>query len=271
MLPYINLFGKELSTYALMSLIGIFVSGIYICRKAKKRNYDDNNFIIILLLSCVGVFLGGHLLYGITQFDKIIKLFSDWNYYIKSFDDLFNAFILIFGGSVFYGGLIGGTAVGLFYMKKKKYNISEYSDIIAPGVPLFHFFGRIGCFLGGCCFGIESPVGFTAHGNELLPILNDVQRFPVQLLEAGLNLALFFVLSCLLNKNKFKGGLFALYLLVYSVIRFFDEFLRGDTYRGFLFGLSTSQIISIFIFITALIILILRAKKLHKIYVKKAD
>lgn len=271
MLPYITVFGKDLSTYALMSLIGLFASGIYICRKAKKRNYDDNNFIIILLLSCIGVFLGGHLLYGITQFEKIIELFSDLDYYIKSFNDIINAFILIFGGSVFYGGLIGGTAVGLFYMKKKNYNISEYSDIIAPGIPLFHFFGRIGCFLGGCCFGIESSFGFTAHGNELLPILNDIQRFPVQLLEAVLNLVLFFILSRLLDKNKFKGGLFPLYLLLYSIIRFFDEFLRGDTYRGFLFGLSTSQIISIFIFISAVIILFLRTKKLNNINIKKAD
>lgn len=271
MLPFITVFGKDLSTYALMSLIGLFASGIYICRKARKFKYDDNNFIIIILLSCIGVFLGGHLLYGITQIDKIIKIVSNWSCCIKSFSDFYQYFIFIFGGSVFYGGLIGGISLGLFYIKKKKYNLADYSDIIAPGIPLFHFFGRIGCFLGGCCFGIECSFGFTAHGNELIPLINDIQRFPVQLLEAGLNLVLFFVLSFLLNKNKFKGGIFALYLLIYSVIRFFDEFLRGDTYRGFLFGFSTSQIISIFLFITSLAILILRSKKLHKNNLKKAD
>ena len=101
----------------------------------------------------------------------------------------------------------------------------------------------------------------TVHGNELVPTINDVQRFPVQLFEAGLNLALFFVLAHLLKKNKFKGGLFAIYLVIYSIIRFFDEFLRGDSYRGFLFGLSTSQIISILIFIGAVIFLVVRNKK----------
>lgn len=79
--------------------------------------------------------------------------------------------------------------------------------------------------------------------------MNDVERFPVQLLEAALNLGLFFLLYYLLNKGKLKGGLFALYLGLYSVIRFLDEFLRGDAYRGFFLGLSTSQVISIILFL----------------------
>ena len=124
----------------------------------------------------------------------------------------------IFGGSVFYGGLLGGMAAGAIYCKKKKFNISEYSDIIAPGVPLFHFFGRIGCFFGGCCYGIESSFGYTVHGNELLSSVNDVQRFPVQLLEATLNLILFIVLARLLSKGALKGQQFG--------------------YRSFLFRLS---------------------------------
>jgi phosphatidylglycerol:prolipoprotein diacylglycerol transferase len=152
-------------------------------------------------------------------------------------------------------------AAGAIYCRKKKFNISEYSDIIAPGVPLFHFFGRIGCFFGGCCYGIESSFGYTVHGNELLSSVNDVQRFPVQLLEATLNLILFIVLARLLSKGALKGKLFSIYLLCYSVIRFFDEFLRGDTYRGFLFGLSTSQIISIILFVCSLVYLIVKFKK----------
>ena len=99
------------------------------------------------------------------------------------------------------------------------------------------------------------------HGNELLSSVNDVQRFPVQLLEATLNLILFIVLARLLSKGVFKGKLFSIYLLCYSVIRFFDEFLRGDTYRGFLFGLSTSQIISIILFVCSLVYLIIKFKK----------
>lgn len=261
MFPTFYLLGKTIPTYALMSLIGIFVCGIYICKKAKQKGYDENNFIIVLLLSSIGVFFGGHILYAITRFDLIIKLFSNWNTYVHSFWDFIECAKLICGGSVFYGGLIGGMIVGFIYCKKKHYNLSDYSDIIAPGIPLFHFFGRIGCFLGGCCYGIESSFGFTVHNNQLLPSVNDVQRFPVQLLESLLNLILFFILAYLLKKELLKGKLFATYLLSYSVIRFFDEFLRGDTYRGFLLGLSTSQIISIVIFICSIIYLIYQGKK----------
>ena len=261
MLPYLNIFGAEISTYMLCALIGILISGFYVCRTAKKRGHDNNDYIIFMLIFACGTLVGGHILFGITKFPVIIELFSNWSKYIKGFEDFVNCMSIIFGGSVFYGGLLGGMAVGIIYGRKKKLDLSEYSDICAPMVPLFHFFGRIGCFLGGCCYGIESPFGFTVHRNELVPTINDVQRFPVQLFEAGLNLALFFVLAHLLKKNKFKGGLFAIYLVIYSIIRFFDEFLRGDSYRGFLFGLSTSQIISIFIFIGAVIFLVVRNKK----------
>lgn len=261
MFPTFELFGRDISMYGVVSLIGIFVCAIYICRSAKKRGYDDNDFIVILLISAIGVLAGSHILYGITRIDLIVKLLSDFGKYVQSFGDFINCMATIFGGSVFYGGLLGGMAAGAIYCKKKKFNISEYSDIIAPGVPLFHFFGRIGCFFGGCCYGIESSFGYTVHGNELLSSVNDVQRFPVQLLEATLNLILFIVLARLLSKGALKGKLFSIYLLCYSVIRFFDEFLRGDTYRGFLFGLSTSQIISITLFVCSLVYLIVKFKK----------
>lgn len=261
MLPYLNIFGKEISTYMLCVLAGVFTAGIYVCRTAKKRGHDNNDYIIFMLVSAIGVFIGGHILYGITNIPFVVEVVKNWSALITSFWSFIKLFVIVFGGSVFYGGLLGGMAVGIIYGRKKKLDLKEYSDICAPMVPLFHFFGRIGCFLGGCCYGIESPFGITIHGNELVPMINDVQRFPVQLLEAGLNLALFFVLAHLLKKDKFKGGLFAIYLIIYSVIRFSDEFLRGDTYRGFLFGLSTSQIISILIFIGACIFLVVRNKK----------
>ena len=72
-----------------------------------------------------------------------------------------------------------------------------------------------------------------------------MNRFPVQLFEAGFNLVLFLVLWLLLSKNRLKTHLLSVYLIAYPIGRFGFEFLRGDEYRGFLFGLSTSQFISI--------------------------
>lgn len=249
MYPFIKIFDAEFSTYTLCTVIGILITGFYVCRTAKKRGHDDNDYIIFMLVCSIGVLIGGHILYGITKIPVITEIFTNWSKYISGFGDFIYALGIIFGGAVFYGGLIGGIVAGWIYGKRKKFDMNEFSDICAPMVPLFHGFGRIGCFLGGCCYGIESDFGFTVNNNDLVPKLCGVNRFPVQLLEALLNFGLFFLLAYLLKKNKLKGRLFVTYLLIYSIIRFCDEFLRGDTYRGFLFGLSTSQIISILLFV----------------------
>lgn len=261
MLPYFNIFGAQFSTYTICTLVGILVSGFYVCRTAKKRGQDDNDFIVFMIISAVGVLIGGHILYGITKYPIIVELITNWSKYVTNFEDFIGCLSVIFGGAVFYGGLLGGMVAGIIYGKIKKFDMNVFSDICAPMVPLFHCFGRIGCFLGGCCYGIESPIGFTVHNNELVYGLNDVNRFPVQLLEAGLNLLLFVALHYLLKNNKLKGKLFATYLICYAVIRFFDEFLRGDSYRGYWFGLSTSQLISIVIFVGAIIYIFIKSKK----------
>ena len=114
----------------------------------------------------------------------------------------------IFGGSVFYGGLIGGIIAALITIKIKKLPLGAFADIITLCIPAFHAFARVGCFLSGCCYGIESEFGFTAHGNTLVPDVNDVSRFPVQLLEAVLNLVLFAALIFLYKRISGKGGFF---------------------------------------------------------------
>ncbi len=250
-----ELFGKTISTYFIAALAGIFVAGIYTCRIAKKRGYDDNDLIVTLLIAAVGALIGGHMLYGITNI-------SYWEYLLSadSVKKFLDYSVLIFGGSVFYGGLIGAIVAAEIYIRKKSWDFGAYSDMITPAIPLFHFFGRIGCFFGGCCYGIECKLGITFH-NSMLESANGVSRFPIQLAEAAFNICLFLFLNLMLKKGKLKGRLFYLYLLCYAPARFCFEFLRGDEYRGFLFGFSTSQIISIIVFIGAFLLL---AKKKYE-------
>lgn len=258
MFPYIEIMGKQITSYAIMSLIGALISGYIACKNTRKKGLNDNDTIILLLISAIGVFIGGHLLYGITNINKlymfIIHIGNTPN--IKIF---FDALIDIFGGSVFYGGLIGGMIFGYIYLKKKKLPINDFIDIVTPVIPLFHFFGRIGCFLVGCCYGIESHIGFT-YDHSLVESANHVNRFPIQLVEATFNLGLFIFLYYLYKKDKMKGKLLGLYLFLYPIGRFIFEFFRGDEYRGFLLGLSTSQIISIFLFVFAIIFLCKKKK-----------
>lgn len=254
MIENFDIFGKEVSAYQITAIIGIFVSGIYACRMVKKRQGDDNDMILFLLCAAGGVFLGSHLLYGITQIPYWHLLRET-----SSVKEFFSVFLILFGGSVFYGGLLGGMLAGYLYCKIKQLPVKAFADVMAPAVPLFHLFGRIGCFLSGCCYGVPFEGGLVYH-KAVVPLANDVPRFPVQLLEAILNGGLFLFLFYLFLKEYAKGKLFAVYLFSYSVLRFGLEFLRGDEYRGFLWGLSTSQWISVFLFFSAGLFLLHKRK-----------
>lgn len=259
MLPYINIFNKKISSYALMAAIGILFCLFYIIRICKKRNIRDYNYVNMLLFSLIGVLIGGHILYGITNINLIVKFFSRIDQ-IDSFKTFIDCMAQIFGGSVFYGGLIGGMIVCYIYAKKTNIANRETYDLVIPVVPLFHTFGRIGCFLAGCCYGKKSSVGFMFHTSPI-EMANNVNRLPIQLFESVFNLCLFFLLYYLFKNNKLKGYLINLYFILYPVFRFIIEFFRGDQYRGFLFGLSTSQIISIILIIISIINLIIYKRK----------
>ena len=262
MFPTFTLFGKTISMYMVCALVGVLLVLFFTYRLSKKRGLDEMNMLFMMLLSFVGVIVFSHILYAVTVFDKICVFFSNLDK-ITSFDDFIYAMSVIFGGSVFYGGLIGAIFVFYIYTKKKRISFGDYSDIGAMAIPLFHFFGRIGCFLSGCCYGVEWEHGLT-YEHSLVESANGVARFPVQLVEAGLNLVLFFVLFYLYRKGKAKHRALALYLLIYPVYRFILEFFRGDSYRGFLFGLSTSQLISLILFAISAVWLIVNHLKKEK-------
>jgi len=255
MFPSFVLFGREIHMYGIMAALGALVAGFYACRAAKRSGEDDNDMIMLLLIAGGGVLLGSHLLYGLLNIGYMDLIFK-----ADTFKEALKGIGSVFGGGVFYGGLIGGAAAGLIYIKVKKFSLPLYTDICAGVIPLFHVFGRIGCFLGGCCYGIESKLGFV-FTDSIAPGANGVTRFPVQLLESGCNLIIFAVIAYLFRNGKLKGRLMGLYLTVYAVVRFLDEFLRGDVIRGFALGLSTSQWISIGMLILGVILLSIRKKE----------
>ena len=85
-------------------------------------------------------------------------------------------------------------------MRKKKFDLDPYIGIGALCIPLFHAFGRIGCFLSGCCYGIETTFGIDLKYSPV-PGCSGVLRFPVQLIESGCNFIIFFLLLFLFNKK----------------------------------------------------------------------
>ena len=252
MYPIITIFGKEIGTYAIFVLIGAFAAGLFAIRNYYKLGRKNDLMLCACLFAAIGVFIGGHLLYALTNISLIIEMGRHLFQY-----DSFKTFLIdlgiCFGGMVFYGGLLGGLFAVYLYFKKKKENSAVLFDVLTPSIPLFHAFGRIGCFFGGCCYGVPCEIGFT-YTNSPSEAANYIKRFPIQLCEAAFNFLLCLFLYVLLKKHKMRGRLLFLYFTLYAVWRFFAEFYRGDEIRGFLWGLSTSQWISILLLVGSLIV-----------------
>ena len=236
MLPYIHLFGIELPVYWLMSLLGISAAAVYVLLRRRRLGLKTDDLIHILLMGIIGAILGSKALYLVTMLPVIAA----------NFDKIIRSPVLLKAlltqGSVFYGGLFGALLAIWLYCRKYAVSFSAVSMLIAGGVPIFHFFGRLGCFSAGCCYGIRAPWGVAFAGSLSAP--NGVALVPVQLFESGANLLIFVCVTLYQRRSRHPERSLAFYLIAYAVCRFLLEFLRGDLIRGVFFGLSTSQWIS---------------------------
>lgn len=202
---------------------------------------------------------------------KILMLFTEPEYRQNLWQLLSLDFLR--SGGVFYGGLLGAVIVGYLLMRHYKLPWWRTADACAPGIALGNFFGRQGCFAAGCCWGEPTTlpwgVKFTELGHQITGVPIDTHLHPTQLYESFAMLSVFFFLLWLHRHRKFTGQVILFYALLYSVVRFSIEFVRGDP-RGdilgltSLTGLSTSQMLSIVVGITALILLIVRWRRANE-------
>jgi phosphatidylglycerol:prolipoprotein diacylglycerol transferase len=165
----------------------------------------------------------------------------------KIYQYLYADYFWLGGGFVFYGGLIFGLIFYLVYsFWLKKFDFQQ-SYLLLPGLIFGHAIGRVGCFLTGCCYGSQCDLPWAVQ-------MAGEFRHPVQLYEA---FALFILGTFSLKwieRKKSSLHIITDYLMIYSALRFILEFFRGDEIRGvFWQSLSTSQLISLALFLLALI------------------
>lgn len=259
MIPMFTFAGKTYSPYMFAALAGVLVTLFYTMHLAKKHGYDEIRVLYMLLLAFGFGLIGAHIMYGVVEWRNLVLVLRNLDQ-IDSFDTFIQAFGAVFGGAVYYGGIITAILVGYLYLRRSGPEREPYHDLGAVSIPLFHGFGRIGCFLAGCCYGVPWSCGITYHyalGEEA----NGVPRFPVQLAEAALNFLLFLFLRRLFVKGKMKGKLMNLYLIIYPIYRFLLEYLRGDVYRGFVGPFSTSQFVSLLLIVISAISLLLKRRR----------
>lgn len=169
MFPSFEIFGFTVGMYGVMTVLGAALCVAVGLNLIKKFKIMWEDFALVMIVLAISLFIFAHIVYGITNLDKLAIIFT--NLGKLSFEQLIALLGESLGGMVFYGGFIGGVIGILIYCRfiNKKLNKDNFLDIYAVITPLFHVFGRIGCFLGGCCFGVESEIGFTVHGNTLNP------------------------------------------------------------------------------------------------------
>ncbi|MCL2838995.1 MAG: prolipoprotein diacylglyceryl transferase [Oscillospiraceae bacterium] len=239
MFPFINIpfLPRPLSVYALLGILGIVVATYVAGFRAKRYDLTRSDTVYIAAFASVGLLIGSMILFAITQIPNM------WANREMISTDFLGFVTQHFGGLVFYGGLFGAFIAVYMYAKRMKVPIQNILALTIPVFPLGHAIMRVGCYMAGCCFGMEHapPFGIPAW---LLGNPNGI-RLPVQLYETVVNLIIFAVIWLFSKKERDWKSIACLYGLMYAVARFWLEFLRGDLARGIWGGLSTSQIISI--------------------------
>lgn len=239
MLPYVEIFGRVLPSYGLAAAAGVLLAVLYVKLSEPGRGSVSADLELASVWGALGCFLGAKALYLLTALPQIA---ADWP--LLRAEPLLFIRAYLAGGFVFYGGLYGALAAAWLYCRAARADAETVFRRLLPAVPLIHGFGRIGCFLTGCCYGVEcESLGLAFTASEAAP--NGVKLLPVQLIEAALVLALFALLARMSARRESARRMLGVYLAAYSAARFVLEFFRGDALRGFALGLSVSQLIAI--------------------------
>jgi phosphatidylglycerol:prolipoprotein diacylglycerol transferase len=216
--------------------------------RAKARGLDGTKILDLGVGVIIAALVGA----------KLMLLVVDFDYFSANPAELLS---LARSGGVFYGGLILASLVAIWQVRRLHLPVWATGDIIAPGIALGHVIGRLGCFLGGCCYGRETHLPWAVTFTSPLALANvgtplNVPLHPTQLYEAG---AAAIILAGLLvferRGRTFPGRTFWVYILVYAISRFVIEFFRGDP-RGIVLSLPTSQFIALALIPLSLVMLV---------------
>jgi len=279
-----QIFGEPIPAYFTLLALGFAVAIVIVVRWAKAVGVDHQSVIDAGLASVIGGIVGGRLLHVLADgyFWDYVHLCTDpslvgWQItrgQCAAVEGVWDAAAVVCrpagrdclawakfynGGLAYYGGLVFGTAGAVYVARKDGLPIWRTADVTFIGVALGLFFGRIGCFLGGCCYGVVtshswglrfpawSPAsegqyraGLLDHpGHMSLPV------HPTQLYEAfGCLLLSLLLWRVVYARRRFDGQVTLSFLAGYAALRFVIEYWRADD-RGQLWGFSTSQWISV--------------------------
>jgi phosphatidylglycerol---prolipoprotein diacylglyceryl transferase len=232
----------KIFTYGFMLALA-FLSAIYFSgREAQRLGLPKGQFYDLCFYIILSALVGSRLLYILLELPTFLahplKIFALWE-----------------GGLVFHGGLILALIVAFFYMRRHQLPWRTTLDALAVGMPLGQFFGRIGCFMAGCCWGAASDlpwaVTFT-NPRSLCPVRDPVH--PAQLYEAFLVLGIFGFLQFFKKHKRYDGQMILVYFCLAGLARFVVEFFRSplDDRGPIIFAsMPLTQVIALALFLVS--------------------
>ena len=218
-------------SYGVMVALGFGLATALIYKNAARYGIDKSKIIDFAILILFAGIVGARVFYVLSNMD----------HYIANPFDILN---LSKGGLVWYGGFGSALFASIWYLKKNSIPFWTFADFVAPYTALAQGLGRIGCFLNGCCFGMEAPgrLPFAAIFPD-----SHILRHPTQLYSSLALLFIFIILRIRQERPHFTGQIFLAYCILYSMKRYILEYLRSDN-PILTLGLTISQVISITVF-----------------------
>jgi phosphatidylglycerol---prolipoprotein diacylglyceryl transferase len=224
-----------IGSYGVLLCAAISVAATGTLRAANAARLDLGAAIAVIGASIAGGFAGGALVHGLVQCIRYGSLHA----------------LLEPPGLTFFGALLGGGAAAVLCARTLRFPLLALADRAVPALALGHALGRVGCLLGGCCYGREwdGPLA-VAYTHPLAPAAQlgaGLARHPLPLYEAAGALLLAACFAARAPRAPGSGERVAACAAAYAVLRFGLEFLRGDEVRGVFLGgaLSTSQSIAL--------------------------
>lgn len=203
--------------YGLGAVLGFFIAGWLVIRWTRGTSISRTQIELLLMWLVVGVVVGARLYY-VAQNQPIYYLTHPWQ-----------IAAVWQGGLAFFGGLFGATLGAYLYVRRAGLSFSEISDLFAPAIPIGAAIGRIACGLDGMDYGTPTSLPWAVvytNPNSYAPV-DLVARQPVQFYELVGDLLIAALLLHVRGRLR-RGGLFLLYLVLFSILRFGLFFYRGD-------------------------------------------
>lgn len=248
-----------INSYGLMLALA-FIVGIYLAiKKGEKRGIDSNTIVNLAFIVMISAIVGSRLFYVLFHLEEFR---GRWAY---TFLPIQADGTIGLGGLIFLGGFLGALLSGAIYIHVKKLSFRKIVDSVAPSLALGLFFGRIGCFLNGCCFGkaCDLPWAVTFPPNSPAGYqMMDASIHPTQLYSSFYGLLIFIILMMLDRKERFDGFLFGVFLILYGIARFTVDFFRFYENQMFLVdGIGFNQIVSFLLVIAGALLLYPKREK----------